>query len=103
MYENEGRNRNMPPNIANNQPINIQKQNMPNIVPNGVINNIPNGMNAERPMNNQGYQQGNGIRWNVRNAIGSRKNIEIVESFVDSGIKVDVIEYQKLLSPKSPD
>lgn len=111
MYENEGRNWNMPPNIANNQPVNIQKQNMssgapnnmPNNTPNIVPNNMSNGMNAERPMNNQGYQQGNGIRWNVRNAIGSRKNIEIIESFVDSGIKVDVMEYQKLLSPKSPD
>lgn len=36
-----------------------------------------------------------------KNAIGSRKNIRIIESFNNNGIKVDVLEYEKLLSPRS--
>lgn len=36
-----------------------------------------------------------------KDAIGSRKNVNVIETFEHNGIKVDVLEYEKLLSPRS--
>lgn len=76
----------MNPNMPNGTPINRQPMNQGNM-PNNGMNGMPNN--------------GRHIAWTVKNAIGTRKNIEIIDTFKDNGIKVDVMEYQKLLSPKN--
>lgn len=117
------------PNMQNRGQIDIEKrrpnlnmQNMdnnPNMPNMGVLGNQPpmnrqpmnNGapnMNSGSPNMNQGVPNGyapnpnRNIKWNVKNAIGTRKNIEVIDTFRDNGIKVDVMEYQKLLSPRNP-
>lgn len=67
-------------------------------------NNLPPNMqynNQGNIPNQNGYTNKERIWNNPKNAIGTRKNVEIIETFNDNGIKVDVLEYQKLLSPKN--
>lgn len=104
-------NRTRPQNLAaqaNNMNMGNMRQENPNMPPQNNMGQ--GGMPPQNNMNNMGQgnmpngaipNQNRNIRWNVKKAIGTRKNIEIIDTFTDNGIKVDVLEYQKLLSPKS--
>lgn len=37
----------------------------------------------------------------VKNAVGTRKNVKVLNTYEHNGIKVDVLEYEKLLSPQN--
>lgn len=37
----------------------------------------------------------------VKNAVGTRKNVKVLHTYENNGIKVDVLEYEKLLSPQN--
>ena len=38
----------------------------------------------------------------IKNPIGTRKNVKVISELIYNGIKVQVLEYEKLLAPQTP-